>query len=108
MANNVNRWTEVTGNMTVFAQERGKGRNAFTVFSTSVGSKDESGKYKNLYFDVLFRKDNNPIELGYMSGRGRDNICEINVNKGFLTVRTYKDRDGNEQKKLAIMVLEYK
>ena len=97
-------WNNVCGKMRVWTNVRksGKGKNAKTwlSYSTSVGKKNESGDYNNVYFDLLFKKEQKPDDLY----EEIDETFEINVKKGFLTVSVYNDGSVHN----AVMVMDYK
>ena len=68
-------WTDISGEMRVFGEERKDGS---LRYSTSIGVKNDAGEYDNMYFDVMFKKGEDPdIEGGF----------HINVEKGFLSFR---------------------
>lgn len=88
-------WNNVNGLMRVWATERTHKKKKWLSFSTSIGKKNENEEYTNLYFDVLFKKDEAPnVEEG---------AFEIIVKKGFLTLTTYNDGSVHP----AVMVMEY-
>lgn len=88
-------WNNVKGNMRVWATEHTKKKKSWLSFSTSIGKKNEDEEYDNLYFDVLFKKDERPdVEEG---------AFEINVKKGFLTLAVYSDGSVHP----AVMVMKY-
>lgn len=88
-------WNNVKGVMRLWATERKRKAKTWLSFSTSIGKKDDEGEYDNLYFDVLFKKDDAP-NVG-------EGPCEINVKKGFLTLSIYNDGSVHP----AVMVLDY-
>ena len=76
-------WNNVKGLMRLWATERGNKKKSWLSFSTSIGKKNEDEKYDNVYFDVLFKKNEAPeVDEG---------AFEINVKKGFLTLTVYSD-----------------
>lgn len=88
-------WNNVKGLMRVWATERGNKKKSWLSFSTSIGKKNEVDKYNNVYFDVLFKKNEAPeVDEG---------AFEINVKKGFLTLTVYSDGSVHP----AVMVMEY-
>ena len=88
-------WNNVKGLMRVWATERGNKKKSWLSFSTSIGKKNEEEEYDNVYFDVLFKKNEAPeVEEG---------AFEINVKKGFLTLTVYNDGSIHP----AVMVMEY-
>lgn len=101
-AKDLQLWNNVHGKMRVWSNvhKSGKGKNAKTwlSYSTSVGKKNESGDYNNVYFDLLFKKEEKPEDLYEI-----DEAFEINVKQGFLTVSVYKDGTVHN----AVMVMDY-
>lgn len=94
-ANTAQAWNNVKGLMRVWATERGNKKKSWLSFSTSIGKKNENGAYNNVYFDVLFKKNEAPnVDEG---------AFEINVKKGFLTLTVYSDGSVHP----AVMVMEY-
>lgn len=88
-------WNNIRGVMRVWAAEKEYKKKSWISFSTSIGKKNEEDEYDNLYFNVLFKKDEAPdVE---------DGAFEINVKKGFLTLSVYKDGSVHP----AVMVLDY-
>lgn len=88
-------WNNVKGLMRVWATERGNKKKSWLSFSTSIGKKNEDEEYNNVYFDVLFKKNEAPdVDEG---------AFEINVKKGFLTLTVYSDGSVHP----AVMVMEY-
>ena len=88
-------WNNVKGLMRLWATERGNKKKSWLSFSTSIGKKNEDEKYDNVYFDVLFKKNEAPeVDEG---------AFEINVKKGFLTLTVYSDGSVPP----AVMVMEY-
>lgn len=88
-------WNNVKGLMHVWATERKHKKKTWLSFSTSIGKKNEDEEYTNLYFDVLFKKNEAPeVDAG---------AFVINVKKGFLTLTVYSDGSIHP----AVMVMEY-
>ncbi len=96
----VKRWSNgLNGVMKVFAREIGKGKNKFTAYSTTVSVKNpETEKYSNMYFDVRFKKGEEP-EIGE---KGTD----IMVKDGFISFREY-EADEKSVKIPVIVILDY-
>ena len=88
-------WNNVKGLMRIWAAERKHKKKTWLSFSTSIGKKNEDEVYDNVYFDVLFKKNEAP---GVDEG-----AFEINVKKGFLTLTVYSDGSIHP----AVMVMEY-
>lgn len=91
-------WSNVNGAMRVFGKPRTTRNGCYMTFSTSIGRKDDSGQYKNVYFDVLFRKGEQPDIEGEF---------HINIKDGFLTLREFPNKDGGITVNPAVMVLDY-
>ena len=93
--NTAQTWNNVKGLMRVWATERRNKKKSWLSFSTSIGKKNEDEYYDNVYFDVLFKKNEAPeVDEG---------AFEINVKKGFLTLTVYSDGSVHP----AVMVMEY-
>ena len=89
------RWSNVSGKMRLWGREvENKNGGTFYTYSTSIGSKNEDGEFENIYFNVRFVKDTDPLCEG---------AIDIEIKRGFLTVT--KDRDGKLYP--TVMVLEY-
>ena len=88
-------WNNVKGLMRVWTTKRGNKKKSWLSFSTTIGKKNEDDQYDNVYFDVLFKKNEAPeVDEG---------AFEINVKKGFLTLTVYSDGSIHP----AVMVMEY-
>ena len=88
-------WNNVKGLMRVWATERTHKNKTWLSFSTSIGKKNKNEEYNNVYFDVLFKKNEAPeVDEG---------AFEINVKKGFLSLTVYSDGSVRP----AVMVMEY-
>ena len=88
-------WNSIKGTMRLWATKRERKSKSWMTFSTSIGKKDDAGDYDNVYFDVLFKKDEAP--------NVNEGPCGINIRKGFLTLSVYSDGSIHP----AVMVLEY-
>lgn len=77
-------WTDLSGTMRVFGKTKESSKGNFIAYSTSIGKKQEDGSYKNVFFNVRFQKDNDPE---------KENQFEIFVNKAFLTVDTWGEKN---------------
>ena len=88
-------WNNVKGLMRVWAIERTYKKKTWLSFSTSIGKKNENEEYDNVYFDVLFKKNEAP--------KVDEGAFEINVKKGFLTLTVYSDGSVHP----AVMVMDY-
>lgn len=88
-------WNNIKGEMRLYAHEREYKNSSFTTFSTSIGKKNEDGEYDNVYFDVIFKKGEEP--------NVNEGPFDITIKKGFITLKNYKDGTVH----LAVMILEY-
>lgn len=99
----VKYWSgNLTGTMRVFGQHRefGKGKNkqSFISYSTTIGKKNQDGEWVNAYIPVKFPKDYDPdIEDMFL----------IEVKDGFLSVNTYQSKDRGEVKEICLVVTDY-
>lgn len=76
-----------------------EGRNGiFHRYSVAVSSKREDGSYTSVYLPIKFAKKANAPER---IPNGTE--CDF---KGFLSVDSYRDREGNEVKNLTIVAME--
>lgn len=92
------QWNNVSGRMRIFANEasygEGKRKRSWLNYSTCIGKKNDDNEYDNLWFNIIFRRDEAPDEQGSYF---------INVKSGFLTLSVYKDGTIHP----AVMVLDY-
>ena len=107
-------WNNIKGDMRLCARccVNSKGER-FVSYSTSIGKKNESGEYDNVYFDVYFKKEKAPEKTDkklnkkfydlFIDGNATYMNVNIVVYSGFLTVKTYKDGVARP----AIMIMDY-
>ena len=79
-------------------EHEGRDGNPFYTYRTSVSKKDESGEYVRTYFDIKFSRKSGvtePIENGAK--------CDYS---GFMSVRSYKNREGKVVTLPEIIVME--
>ena len=89
------RWGNISGKMRLWGRAlENKTGDPFYLYSTSIGSKNEDGEFENIYFNVRFVKDTDPLCEG---------AIDIEIKRGFLTVT--KDRGGKLYP--TVMVMEY-
>lgn len=98
-----NGWFQhIEGDMRVFCDEvtyRKNGKKAtFLRATTTVAKKDDSGDWHNVYIPVTFTKD-----CGINLEEGRN---DVHVSNGFLTADVWKDKEGVERTRLAIVVTD--
>lgn len=97
---------EIRGKMNLFVEVKGKGENTFKVFSTSVSNKDKDGKYTNLSLQVNFAGEKFPKEK---TDKLEEGICyTLDVKSGFISCRTFEDKDENLQKRVCLVVTDAK
>lgn len=92
-------WTSISGLMHVFGNER-KSRKGkpFISYSTTVGRKNENGEWENMYYNVGFRKEDDPeIVDGF----------DIIVKDGFLSFDEYTAKDKTVVKTPRVVVLDF-
>lgn len=89
---------DITENRAKIWRRDFQGKNGeFYRYSVSISKKNEDGKYVNAYLPIKFSKKADApekIENG--------TVCAI---KGFMSVDTYKDKDGNERNQPMIVVM---
>lgn len=92
-------WTEITGEMMVFGNERKtrKGK-PFISYAATVGRKDQDGKWNNMYFNVGFPKGEDPEIVGGF---------KITVKSGFLSFDSYTDKSGQERHTPRVVVTAF-
>lgn len=90
----VKTWKDISGLMKLYGNVFTKGNRSWMSYSTSVSIQDEDGEWTNLYFNVRFRRDEDPAVEG---------AFEIKIKSGFLTLNQSKDGDLYP----CVMVLEW-
>ena len=97
--NNPKPWTEISGEMMVFGNERKtrKGK-PFISYAATVGRKDRDGKWNNMYFNVGFPKGEDPEIVGGF---------KITVKSGFLSFDSYTDKSGQEHRTPRVVVTAF-
>lgn len=97
---------EIKGKMNLFVEVKGKGEETFKVFSTSVSNKDKDGKYTNLSLQVNFAGEKFPKEK---TDKLEEGFCyTIDVKSGFITCRTFEDKDKKIQKRVCLVITDAK
>ena len=86
----------ISGETMIFRKDHESPNGVWYSYATGVSSKKQDGSYANAYMNVMFRK-----------GVVVDNKAKINISDGFLTVREYVDKNGEQKKQIEIMVLEF-
>ena len=101
----VKRWSDVTGEIRIFGEKvefgKGKKKDSFIRYSTSLGVKNDDGEYSNFYYKVGFAKDVDPErtdESGFV----------IRITRGFLTFDEFVDKKTGEVKRVPkLVILDY-
>ena len=97
---------EIKGKMNLFVEVKGKGEETFNVFSTSVSNKDKDGKYTNLSLQVNFAGEKFPKEK---TDKLEEGFCyTLDVKSGFITCRTFEDKDKKIQKRVCLVITDAK
>lgn len=78
----VKTWKDISGHMKLYGNVFTKGNKSWMSYSTSVSTQDEDGEWTNLYFNVRFRRDEDPAVEG---------AFDIKIKSGFLTLSQSKD-----------------
>lgn len=94
-------WNSISGVMKIYGQEVGKGSKSFIKFSTSLGVKDEDDEYVNAYLSVFFSRKCSEAMEDAAEGENW-----IRVDKAFMTVEYYTNKNNKLVVKPAIMVTE--
>lgn len=91
----------LTGDITVFKKEgkTAQGRE-WKLFSTTIGSKDQDGKYTNFYLNVNFTKDVDVSKFGEQT--------KILVQDAFLSTTPAKDKEGKDFVRLDLVIKKAK
>lgn len=89
---------KVTGLTTLFVEER----NGSKFFSTTISRKAEDGTYKNCSLDVRFSKEKFPNES--LNKLDPKFAYRLNILDGFLSVRTYQNKEGKEVRVIYLQV----
>lgn len=87
------RWQDVEGRMRLFGNEIVGKKGPFMTYSTSVGVRDDNDFWTNLYYNVRFRKGEDPQITG---------AFEIDIKMGFITLT-----ESNDEIYPTVMVLAY-
>ena len=89
---------KVTGLTTLFVEERSGSK----FFSTTISRKAEDGTYKNCSLDVRFSKEKFPNES--LNKLDPKFAYRLNILDGFLSVRTYQNKEGKEVRVIYLQV----
>ena len=89
---------KVTGLTTLFVEEKSGSK----FFSTTISRKAEDGTYKNCSLDVRFSKEKFPNES--LNKLDPKFAYRLNILDGFLSVRTYQNKEGKEVRVIYLQV----
>lgn len=91
----------LTGDVIIFKKEgkTEKGRE-WKLYSTTIGAKDQEGKYSNYYLNVNFTKEVDVSKFGEKT--------KVLVQDAFLSTTPTKDKDGNEFVRLDLVIKKCK
>ena len=94
-ANNPTKWTDVSGEMTIWghAAKTKTGRN-YCTYTTCISRKNDSGEWEGIWVDVVFRKEVNP---------DLDTRFKTQVENGFWSLRVWDDKDGHHVKPCVVI-----
>lgn len=65
----------------------------FNKFSTSISNKDKDGNLSNAYLDVVFSKD--LVKEWNLESWDTGDCLDVDIETGFLTFRTYENKNGD-------------
>lgn len=95
-------WNTIAGVMSIYGNTftfgKGKNKQHFVKWSTTIGRKDKDGEYVNYYLRVRFAGDaSEPVT---------DGLHQIDVGNAFLSVESYTNRDGDDVVNPVLVVTE--
>lgn len=91
----------LTGDITIFKKEgKTQAGKDWKLFSTTIGSKDQDGKYTNYYLNVNFTKDVDVSKYGEQT--------KVLVQDAFLSTTPAKDKDGKDYVRLDLVIKKAK
>ena len=98
---------ELKGKINLFinAHKRADGT-TFNTYSCSIGGKNQDGTYTNLSLEVKF--DGKEFTEEKLAKLSPDNYYVIEVQSGFLSVRTWADKSGEVRKAPCVVILKGK
>lgn len=95
-------WNTITGVMSIYGNTftfgKGKNKQHFVKWSTTIGRKDKNGEYVNYYLRVGFAAGASEPET--------DGLHQIDVGNAFLSVESYTNRDGDDVVNPVLVVTE--
>ena len=97
----------ISGKINLFVEDKttSEGR-AFKVFNATLSHKNEDGSYINASIPVVFGKENFSEEKKSALKSGVAYL--LNVTKGFLDVKAYTDKNGDNKRQILLFVQEAK
>ena len=87
---------QVSGETMIFRNEHDSANGKWYSYSAGISSKEMDGTWTSDYIDAKFRKE---VVL--------ENKTKINIKEGYLKTRKYTDKNGVEQKRKYILVLDF-
>lgn len=98
---------EIKGKINLFAnQHKRPDGSVYSTFSTSVGGKDKDGNYVNYSLDAKF--DSKEFPEAKLAKLTPDNYYVVEVESGFLSVRTWADKSGEVRKAPCVVIQKAK
>lgn len=89
---------ETKGQITFFVSERGNAR----FFEGSISRKNQDGSYAHARIDIEFGKQNFSIEK--LNALKVNTAYTMDVDSGFLSVASYKNKEGKQVSKVILHV----
>ena len=87
---------QVSGETMIFRTEHNGSNGTWYAYSAGISSKEMDGTWTSDYIDAKFRKE---VTL--------PNKTKINIKEGYLKTRKYIDKNGEEQKRKYILILDF-
>lgn len=95
---------DVKGKITVFVKRKEvEGVGTITEYNTTVGYKDENGKYINAYLPVRFTKENFPAEK--IDKLEENTAYTFKLDVAFLSCRAFQRKDGTDGREIYLQVV---
>lgn len=94
---------KITGEFYIFVEDKkDKENKVFKTFSTSISTKLEDGSYLHKSIEVRLDRENFPAAT--TSKFNSQYVYKINMTDGWMGVRAYKNKDGEERKQFYLYV----
>lgn len=89
------RWTEVSGEMTIWGHEaKTKAGRNYCTYTTPISRKSDDGEWDSVWLDVVFSRNANP-ELAER--------FITKIESGFMSLRVWDDKDGHHVKPCVVI-----